>query len=182
MHTDRLTLSGILTKAAIVHSVSYFVAGVLAFTLLDYESLWAEPGLNSLMKRIDDPMVMAGPLFQPIRGLLFGAVFYLLRDQCFGQPRGWLTMWVVMAVVGIISTFGPSPGSIEGLIYTTLPVRVQVVGQVEVLAQSLALSGVLFFWVRHPDKRWLTWGMTIAFFVVVLLPILGLLSGLEYSV
>jgi len=155
--------------------VTYFVAGVLAFTLFDYASGLAEPPLAGLMRSPDDPMVMAGPLFQPVRGLLFGCVFYLLRDQYFARPYGWLTMWVVMVVFGTVSTFGPAPGSIEGLIYTTLPLRVQLgAGHIEVVGQALALSGLVFYWVRNP-KRWLTWGLAGAFVVVMVLPTLGLL-------
>ena len=123
-------------------------------------------------------MVMAGLLFQPIRGLLFGAVFYLLRKPYFGTQYGWLTMWVVMAVLGIFSTFGPAPGSIEGLIFTTLPLRVQLWGfHSELLAQSLGLLGILFCWVRHPEKRWLTWALTGVFFIVLALPTMALLSS-----
>ncbi len=170
-------------RAVVVHTVTYFIAGLLALTLLNYKALWAEPGLNGFMRPFDDPIVMAGLLFQPFQGLLCGAVFYLLRKQYFSTQYGWLTMWVVIAVLGIFSTFGPAPGSIEGLIFTTLPLRIQLWGfHSEVLAQSLGLSGILFYWVRHTKKRWLTWALTGVFFMVLVLPTLGLLSGLENTV
>ena len=157
MNSDRLALPGILLRAAVVHTVTYFVAGVLALALLDYKSLWAEPGLNGFMRPFDDSDGHGRDcFFSRFGGLLFGVVFYLLRNQYFGTHYGWLTMWVVMAVLGIFSTFGPAPGSIEGLIFTTLPLRVQFWGfHSELLAQSLGLSGILFYWVRHPEKRWL---------------------------
>jgi hypothetical protein len=122
-------------------------------------------------------MVMAGPLFQPIRGILFGIVFFLLRNILFKRQNGWLVMWVVLVVVGIISPFGPSPGSIEGIIYTTLPIGIQLKGLPEVLIQALILSIVLLYWVNYPEKKWLNWVMGIAFTLVVLLPTLGLLMG-----
>ena len=172
-----LTLTGILARAAVVHTVTYFVAGVLAFTLFDYGTALVEPPLDGLMRSPDDPMVMAGPLFQPVRGMLFGVVFYLLRDQYFGRRYGWLTMWVVMVVIGTLSTFGPAPGSIEGLIYTTLPLSVQLgAGHIETLGQALALSGLLFYWVRC-ERRWLTWALAGVFVIVMVLPTLGLLLG-----
>ena len=161
----------------VVHTVTYFVAGVLAFTLLDYGTALAQSPLNGLLRSPDDPLVMAGPLFQPVRGLLFGAVFYLLRDQYFGKQYGWLTMWAILVVIGMVSTFGPAPGSIEGLIYTTLPLSMQLgVGHIETVGQALALSALLYYWVRHP-KRWLTWGLVGAFVIVMVLPVLGLLLG-----
>ena len=173
----RLTLPGVLARSAIVHTVTYFCAGVLAFTLFDYGTALVEEPLAGLMRSPDDPMVMAGPLFQPVRGLLFGVVFYLLRDQCFGRRYGWLTMWVVLVVVGTLSTFGPAPGSIEGLIYTTLPLSVHLgAGHIETMGQALAFSWLLFHWVRYP-KRWLTWGLAGVFVIVMVLPVLGLLVG-----
>jgi hypothetical protein len=32
------------------------------------------------MRPMTDPLVIAGPLFQPLRGLVFALVFYPLRD------------------------------------------------------------------------------------------------------
>ncbi len=122
-------------------------------------------------------MVMAGGLFQPIRGLLFGIVFYLLRDTFFGRKHGWLIMWAVLVCIGILSTFGPSPGSIEGMIYTILPFNVHLLGLPEVLIQALALVFVLCYWVNHPEKKWLSWLMSVLFFIFMALPILGLIYG-----
>ena len=120
---------------------------------------------------------MAGPLFQPIRGLLFAIAFYPLRTVLFGRKNGWLAMWLVLVMVGILSTFGPSPGSVEGMIYTVFPIRLQFFGMSEVLLQSLLLSVILCHWVNQPEKRWLNWGLGMAFVFVLLLPTLGLLLG-----
>ena len=166
----------VILKASITHTTTYFLTGVLAFTVLDYRGLYADTGLNLLMRQTSDPLVMAGPLFQPIRGVLFGIVFALLKESVFRERSGWLVMWSVLVVFGIINTFGPAPGSIEGLIYTTLPMGIQMRGLPEVMLQSLLLSVVLFYWVRQPGKRWLNWVMGVAFSLVLLLPTLGLLT------
>ena len=97
-------------KTIVVHTVTYVACGVLAFLILDYESKFAEPNVRILMRQTDEPIVMAGPLFQPIRGLLFAIAFYPLRTVLFGRKNGWLAMWLVLVMVGILSTFGPSPG------------------------------------------------------------------------
>ncbi len=177
MDRNQLTFWGITLRTIVVHTVTYFVVGILAFTIFDYRALFAVPGLSSFMRPIDDPLVTAGVLFQPIRGVLFGVVFYLLRDVFFGKKNGWLILWAVLVVVGIFATFGPSPGSVEGLIYTTVPVSRQLLGLIEVLVQSLLLSFVLFYWVNHPEKRWLTRALGVVFVIVLVLPILGLLVG-----
>jgi hypothetical protein len=171
----RPTLRSITAKAIVTHTVTYFAVGILAFTVFDYTARFADPALSTLMRQTDDPLVAAGPLFQPVRGFLFGVVFYLLRDVLFRGRDGWLRMWIMLVFVGIFSTFGPAPGSVEGLIYTTLPVRGQLVGLVEVLLQSLLLSTVTYAWVRSRNRRWINWVMGILFFVTLLLPALGLL-------
>jgi hypothetical protein len=174
MHQRRPTFWGVTLKSTVVHTVTYFFVGLLAFTVFDYTARFAEPGLSSLMRQTDDPLVAAGPLFQPIRGFLFGIVFYLLRDRLFRREDGWLVAWIMLVVVGILSTFGPTPGSIEGLIYTTLPVRGQLAGLSEVVVQSFLLAVITYTWVRHSDATWLNWGLGILFFIVLLLPALGL--------
>ena len=177
VHATQLTLAGIVAKTAVVHTVTYFVAGALSYAFFDYRALWDEPVFNVYMRRMDDPLLMAGPLFQPIRGILFGVVFYLLRREYFAQAYGWLTMWVVLVVIGMLSTFGPSPGSIEGLIYTTIPFSAQFGGgSIETFAQALSLSFLVFYWVRQPEKRWLTWVLAVAFFLVLAFSIIGLLQ------
>ena len=171
----RLTLSVLTLKTVIVHTITYFVAGFLAYTLGGYEMTFSEPPLSYLMRPTSDPWVMAGPLLQPIRGVVFALAFYPLRSVLFAQNRGWLILWWLLLALGVLSTFGPAPGSVEGLIYTIIPPLDQILGLWEVLLQSLLFSFVLFYWVNHPGKRWLDWTLGITFFVVMVLPLLGLL-------
>lgn len=171
------SLLAVAVKSSVTHTVTYFTLGVLAFTLLDYESFFAENGLAAMMRPTDDRWVMAGPLFQPIRGFLFGGVFYLLRKPLFGSKDGWLVMWLVLVVFGIVGTFGPAPGSMEGMIFTVFPLSVHLRGLPETVLQSLALSVVLCYWVRHSDRRWLDWVMGAAFVILITLTTLGLLTS-----
>jgi hypothetical protein len=174
---SRPTIIEVISKTIVTHTVTYFIMGLIASTVFEYGRLYAETSLNLLMRQTSDPLVMAGPLFQPIRGALFGIVFFLLRDTLFGKKNGWLVMWITLVVVGILSPFGPSPGSIEGMIYTTLPMELHLMGLPEVLLQALILSALLFYWVNHPQKKWLNWVMGIVFILMLLLPTLGLLVG-----
>jgi hypothetical protein len=170
-----LSLRGIVARTAVVHTLSYFAVGLLAFTVFDYSQRFADPVLRDYMRQTSDPLVMAGVLFQPMRGALFGAVFYLLRDVIFRRGGWWIT-WVTLVVIGIVSPFGPAPGSIEGLIYTKVPIGAVWGGLIEVVVQSFVLSALLFHWVMHPEKRWLSWLLTVLFIVALGLPALGLLS------
>ena len=121
-------------------------------------------------------VVMAGPLFQPIRGIIFALALYPLRTILFEQRRGWLILWWLLLALGVLSTFGPAFGSVEGLIYTVIPPSTQIAGLWEVVLQSLLLSFILYHWVRGPRRRWLDWTLGTAFVVVLALPVLGLLT------
>jgi hypothetical protein len=172
----RLSLSLLTLKTVIVHTITYFIAGVLAYKLGGYEKAFSQHPLSYFMRRTSDPLVMAGPLFQPIRGVIFASALYPLRSVLFAKARGWLTLWWLLLALGVLSTFGPSPGSVEGLIYTNIPPLAQILGLWEVLLQSLLFSTVLFYWVNHPGKRWLDWTLGIAFSTLMILSLLGLLA------
>jgi|GEM_PF-323729 len=169
----------LVIKAAVVHTVTYFVAGVCASLALDYAHAFNEPGLAGYMRGLDDGLVRAGPLFQPLRGALFGLAFHPLREVLFGRPRGWAVLWLVLVVVGIVGPFGAAPGSLEGLVYTTVSVRRQLLGFLEIVPQALALSIVLFIWVTRPERRWLSWTLGSTFAVIMLLCTLGAVVGPE---
>lgn len=173
--SNTLTLTSILVRTAVAHTVTYIAVGALAAVSLDYAHAYAAPTVRMLMRQTTDPMVMAGPLFQPIRGVLFGIVLYLLREEFFGRRRGYLLLWVTLTILGIVNTFGPAPGSIEGMIYTILPIGLQFLGLPEVLLQTFLFSWLVCYWVRHPEKRRLNWTMGIACFLALLGPALGLL-------
>ncbi len=161
-------------KTMVSHTLTYFIMGVLAAHFLNYAALMARP--DSGMRPITSPWIMAGPLFQPLRGLIFASVFYPLRDCLFGKKNGWLLMGWMLIALGILSTFAATSGSIEGMIYTTMPIRFQMRGWLEVMPQALLLSALLCYWVNHPEKKWLNWLLGTVFFIAMALPILGLVT------
>jgi hypothetical protein len=175
MH-GRLSFVTLTVKTITVHSVTYFLVGFLAFTVLDYRHWFAEPHMKAVMRQTNDLWVMAGPLFQPVRGLLFALAFYPLRGVLFDRKDGWLVLWLALVILGILSPFGASPGSVEGMIYTIWPLWSHLVGLPEVLLQSFLLSVILHYWVTHPERKWLSWTLGILLFLVLLLPALGLLT------
>ncbi len=147
--------------------------GLLALQFLDYAHQYAEPGLQIFMRPLTDPLVAAGTLFQPIRGLLFALGFYPIRTILFNRKNGWAILWLILVTLGILSAFGPSPGSIEGMIYTSSPLKLQLFGLPEVLLQSLFLSTILCYWVNHPGNKRLAWAMWILFCAAVVASVAG---------
>ncbi len=175
MIAERSAFTETVIKTFIVHTVTYFLVGILAFVTLDYSTRYAVPTVAAFVRPTNDPLVTAGPLFQVIRGLLFGILFYLLREPFFRRRNGWLLLWATLVIIGIIGPFLAGPGTLEGLIYSRLPLDFQLISLPEVLVQSFFLSGLLFYWVRHRQSKWLSWVLAIGFVLIILLTTLGVL-------
>ena len=94
-----------------MHTVTYFLAGLLAIVFLNYSAKYADPAITILMRQTNDPLVAADPLFQVVRGALFGIVVSLLHVLVLERKRGWLTMWALLVIVCIVSPFGVVPAS-----------------------------------------------------------------------
>jgi hypothetical protein len=170
------SLGALIAKSIVAHSITYFLMGLLAASVLNYADRFARPEMACWMRPVDDPMVMAGPLFQPLRGLMFALAIYPVREIVFGRPRGWLILWGLLVALGIVSTFAAAPGSIEGVIYTVIPIGDQLIGWLETVTQACFFAGLLVYWVRHPERRWLNWVLGVCFALTMALPILGLVT------
>ena len=174
MEQSPLRFPHLAAKTMVCHTITYFLMGVLASHFLHYAELFNNP--NSGMRPITSSWVMAGPLFQPLRGLLFASVFWPLRHCLFGRPHCWFILGWMLVAIGIIGTFAAPGGSLEGVIYTPIPIVDHLKGWLEVVPQALLLSALLCYWVAHPGRKWLNWLLGVIFFVLMTLPVLGLLT------
>lgn len=176
--TDRLTrqtitFGGLAIKTIVVHTVTYFIMGLLALTLLDYRTAFETPITREYMRPVSDAIVALGPALQFIRGIFFAIAFYPLREILFGRKNGWLITWLVLVMLGILSTFAAAPGSVEGLLYTKMPVTLQISGWAEIMTQALLLSVILYYWVNHSEEKWINWVLGIVYGLVWVFGVLG---------
>lgn len=164
-----------LLRTTAAHMVTYMVAGLIASTVLDYQSLWATEWFRNY-RPLDSPWVAVGPALQVVRGALFAVVLYPFRGVFLDAANGWLRLWALLVGVGILSTYAAAIGSVEGLIYTRVPLSVHLRGLPEVVAQAGVFSAMLSGWYRHPHRAWgvVLGGMSG---LVVLASTLGLLFG-----
>lgn len=179
MEENQITVIGLTLKSIVSHTLTYFLVGLMASVVFNYSADFARPELSAYMRQIGDPVIALGPALQPLRGVLFALAFYPLREVLFGKKNGWLTTWWLLVALGILSTFGPASGSVEGAIYTTLPLTDQFLsgGMLEILTQSFLFSVLLYYWVNHPEKRWLNWVLGILFALVLFMSLLGYLAA-----
>ena len=165
---DKVTFPRFLARVTSSHLVTYFVAGILAYSLIDYATLFQSEGFSCLMRPLDSKWIAAGPALQVIRGLIFDLALYPFRSVFLADRRGWLKLWGLLAGLAIFSTAGAAPGSVEGMIYTKIPISSQLRGLPEILLQTLAFSVLLVAWHRHPHRAWSLAMGTLAVLVILM--------------
>ena len=161
-------------KTVVCHTITYMIMGALAYHFLHYADFINDP--KSGMRPVSSLRVMLGAPLQIFRGILFASVFYPLRGRLFGNRDGWLVMAWILIGVGILGTFAAPAGSLEGFIYTTMPILNQIRGYLEVVTQALLCSVLLCYWVNHPEKKWMNWLLGAGYVICIGLPLLGLLA------
>ena len=158
------------------HVVTYFVAGLGAFAFLDYRGQFLSQALSCFMLPVDAPIVALGPILQVVRGLIFAAALFPFREVFLATSRGWMLLWGLMVGLAVLSPTGPAPASVEGFIYTKIPIAQQALGYFEVLPQTLAFSILVVAWNRRPVRAW-TIVMVGLMLVVALLSTAGYLAA-----
>jgi hypothetical protein len=158
-------------RVIVCHVVTYMLAGLVASTLLDYESRWQDP-LFAFMRPFDSPWVALGPALQVVRGLVLAIVLYPFRSVFLRDPRGAAKLAMLLIGIGVLSTYGPAPGSLEGIVYTRFPLEIHLFGLPEVVVQAASFSIVVVAWHRRPHRAW-----AIVFGIVTGLTLLMSLAG-----
>jgi hypothetical protein len=143
-----------LWRVIALHMITYFLVGLIAFNLFSYGTLYASGHLKYFMIPIDSLWVAAGPALQILRGILFAIILWPFRTTFLFEKYGWLKLWLLFVGLAILGTTGPSPGSLEGMIYTNLSFFEHISGMPEVLLQTLLFSLSLSIWYKKPSKLW----------------------------
>ncbi len=136
-------------RVIVAHTLTYFVFGIIMSNVFHYSEIFKMPIIRDYMLPIDEHNVLAGPFMQPIRGLIFAVGLWPIRGLLIEKKRGWLSLWGLLVTIGILSTPAASPGSIEGILYTKLPMWYHVIGYPEIMLQTLVFSIWLIWWERQ---------------------------------
>lgn len=166
MNTD--TFPRFFVRVTASHLVTYTAAGLLAYTGLNYATFFQTDVLACLMRPVSSPWVAAGPALQVIRGLIFSVALFPFRYVFLAERRGWLMLWGLLLGLAVLSTAGPAPGSVEGMIYTKVPLRSHLHGLPETVLQTLAFSMLLTAWYRRPHRAWTVVMGTLTLLVILM--------------
>lgn len=161
-----------LWRISSTHTVTYFLAGLMAFYILNYKDLFEKAPYSYFMKPANSTAVAAGPALQLIRGFIFSLALWPFRSVFLNTKYGWLKLWGLLIGLSILSTTAAGAGSIEGYIYTTIPVKQQIAGYLEVLPQTGLFSVLVYCWYKKPKAAW----QIISIFLVSIVILFSLLG------
>lgn len=145
-------------KFLIVHLITYFITGFIAFNTFVKPLYFGENPLFASFLATPDQEVywalMLKKLFplQIIRGLLLGMVFYsivrFIRRQSY--KRRFITFFGFYFIVGFLAGPAIGPGTLEGMVYMQPKFSPQGHALVffEMLLQSIMLSIWMARWMR----------------------------------
>lgn len=176
MNSSNIKFRTFFWRVAASHMISYFIMGFIALHLLDYKNLFENPPFSYLMKPISSPWIALGPLLQVFRGLVFSLALWLFKDVFLDRKYGWLKLFGILIGLSLLSTVGPTPGSIEGLIYTQIPIKQQLIGYFEVVPQLLIFSIMVFYWCKFPKQLYNVLSIVIVV-IICLMSVAGFLSA-----
>lgn len=142
--------SGFIGRFTLLHVLTYALAGILLFTLQNYEEAFAVQQQFELFRPLDHPLVMAAIPIQILRGGLLAAFFFPFYGTFI--KRGWSVLFGL--VLGLIAL--GSPGFIPGLLSDMVsgkPFAEFLIGPVEIVVQMLLFSTLLYLWERRSFKK-----------------------------
>ncbi len=150
---DWKTFLNFAGQVVIAHMLTYFVFGMIASNVFHYGEIFALPVIRDYMLPIAQHNLPIGPFLQTVRGLIFAVGLWPIRRPLLESKRGWLILWGLLVTVGILSTPAAAPSSIEGMLYTKLPLWYHFMGLPEILLQTLTFSVWLVWWQRQSIRE-----------------------------
>jgi hypothetical protein len=135
----------------VLHVATYLVFGFIFSRIFRYDALFQMDVIRDYMRSYESSMTsIIGPfLMQPLRGLLLAVAIWPLRSFLLEKRNGWFVLWILFVVFGILSPPSAAPGSIEGVLYSRLPLWYHLIGLPEIMLQTLAFSFLILAWERQ---------------------------------
>jgi len=159
------------------HTIAYFCAGIFALLVIDYKNWFSEGAISSFMLPTDTPIVALGPALQVFRGLIIALVLLPLREVFTNGKYGYIKLWLLVLGLSVFSTFAAAMGSLDGFIYTNVPIIEQVMGYPEAFLWTTMFVGILWAFYKF-EKRAINVIAIILFVLIILMSIMGYLEAL----
>ncbi len=139
-------------RVIVAHTLTYFIYGIVMSQVFDYSAIFAREIIRDYMLPIGQRNVFLHLLMQPVRGLIFAVALWPIRDLLLERKQGWFILWSLLVSIGILSTPAAAPSSIEGMVYTRIPMWYHLMGIPEIALQTLFFSIWVVWWERQSVK------------------------------
>jgi hypothetical protein len=163
------------------HTISYFIAGVIAMTLFFFFLWWATEAFQAFYRDIDLPIIaLGGGVLQIIRGIIVALILLPLRKIFFEEKYGLLKLALIIFGFSIVSTYGAVISSFEGLIYLKVPLVYHLKGIPEGIIWLSLFIGLLFIFKKYSHKKIVTVLSIIFVVLIVIMTLVGFFGAMGY--
>ena len=163
------------------HTISYFIAGIIAMAFFDYGEWWASQYISAFYRDVESPIVaLGGGFLQIFRGIIVALILLPLRKTFFEEKYGLLKLALIIFGFSIVSTYGAVIASFEGLIYLKVPFIYHINGIPEGLIWLSLFIGILFISIKYSHKKIVTVLSIVFVALIALMTITGYFAAMGY--
>ena len=163
------------------HTISYFIAGIIAMAFFDYRGWWSSEYISAFYRDIESPIVaLGGGFFQLFRGIIVALILLPLRKTFFEEKFGLLKLALIVFGFSIVSTYAAAITSIEGFIYLKVPLIYHIKGIPEGIIWLSLFIGILFISIKYSHKKIVTILSIIIVALITLMSIMGYFGAMGY--
>lgn len=146
---NKSRLKGYLFRFAVVHTLIYIITGLIFQNYLNYDPQFTSSVLYNNFREVDSFIIRFAPVFQLVRGIFIGLIIYPVYGSIVKSKYSWLKLFALLWGLTLIGAVAATPGSIEGFIYTKIPIIEHLVSLPEVTLQAFLFSIIFIKW----DKK-----------------------------
>ena len=171
-----MKMNTFIFRITVTHTIAYFLAGLFALSFLGYDELFAQGSLSH-MRDTGSAWVAAGPALQVLRGIILGFILYPFRSIFIETKFGWGKFWILLFGLSYLLTFAAAVGSFEGIIYTSYPTKIHLLGLPEMILYFSLFTLMMWAWCKKPLKAFSIIALILTL-IIVLLSIMGVLAAM----
>jgi len=160
------------------HTISFFVAGIIALAFFDYREWWSSEYISAFYRDIDSPIMALGGFLQIFRGLFVALILLPLRKTFFEEKYGLLKLALIVFGFSVVSTYGAVISSFDGLIYLKVPLIYHIRGIPEGLIWLSLFIGILHISIKYSHKKIVTILSIIIVALIALMSITGFFNAM----
>ncbi|MCF8008771.1 MAG: hypothetical protein K9K32_03300 [Halanaerobiales bacterium] len=142
------TLRGYLIRFSILHVVVYILIAFLFRNYLSYDKQFTSSVVYNNFRSYNSIILSFAPLLQLLRGLFIGLLVYPIYECIILRKNGWFKLFILLWGLSLIGSVAATPGSIEGFIYTDIPLVEHLFAIPEVTLQTFIFSVIFVYWEK----------------------------------